>query len=205
LTGGLGGAILTYYLKVRSEKRQRKIVSITTTEVNLSSLISSEGSAFSSHPFRFSLEGQEYDNLLIYDVTIKNIGYGGVEGLKLIVSFPETAEFLKCSYVSNPVFIEHRDSVNTIGGLKQFTYELGRIAKDDAPKFGFLFNTTEAGLVKFNARGPDGIEFLFNTQPDPAQELKIVKKVSYITLAFIGITMIIELLALIFFTRYMTP
>jgi hypothetical protein len=203
-TGGLGGAILTHYLKTRSEKNQRKIVSITTTEVNLSLLASPVGAAFSSKPLLFSLGGQQYENLVLYNLVLKNAGLGGVEGLKLVLSFDQDTKLVKFSYSSTPVILkkDDNDEILNLETSTQITYKIiDSVAKDDTLNFFFLFDTNKPNSIKFNVRGKDDTDFLSNIVQKPKDQL-VVPPYTFYFLTIILFIIVLSLLQNILATYY---
>src|SRR5207245_2941916 len=95
LTGGLAGALLTYFLKARSEKRQKKIVNITISNISLSLPNIRSRSVVTSNLLRVSFEGKEFDNLSMYSARLQNVGSRGVEGMKFVIQFPGGTTILR--------------------------------------------------------------------------------------------------------------
>jgi hypothetical protein len=159
VTGGLAGALLTYILKVWSEKRQRKIISIKITDLRLTLPSNEAADLLPTDSLKITFEDQVFKHLRLYTAFVKNIGNRGVEGMKLAVSFPKETTLIRTMISSEPLSINCTLENQTQTTSLELVHSFGRLEVGDRIRLSFLIDTLRSKEIVCLPRGVDDVEF----------------------------------------------
>ena len=188
VTGGLAGALLTYVLKVRSERRQQKIVSINITDIDLSFSDKKTADILPIDSLKISFENQTFSYLRLYAIVMVNIGYRAVEGIKLAISFPDSTTKIKTIISSEPLSIPYtlENSIND----NELIYSISRLEIKDKMNFSFLLDSQESNKIVCLPRGVDDVEFRIRSDELPEQTKEIKRSYKLVFNALLLITLL---------------
>jgi hypothetical protein len=159
ITGGLAGAILTLATKYWSERSRRRIINVDIRKqrFSLPDLISQD--VYSPDELTVSYKDKKYDHLSIYTVLLKNIGYSGVNGLELVVSFPTRTLLVDSFLTTSPTSIFHQEEDRFSDQKPEKVFKFDRIERDDNITISFLLNCDELDKIQCLPRGIDDVEY----------------------------------------------
>lgn len=151
VTGGLAGAILTYLLNRRLAKKSQKRLLVKTTLINYS--LPSHNEAFKSLKVWYA--GTNYDELVYFEFSVKNISQKVVASAPFILSLPKECSIIDKTTESTPVPISIDLDEKTLGSnMIQCTF--GEMHFADTGKVGLLLSGITP--VEWHFRGNDDVE-----------------------------------------------
>lgn len=153
LTGGFAGAILTFILNRRLERKRQARLSIVVSDIDYS--LPSHQSAFAG--LRVSYNGDPYDKLRYYQFRVLNVSQRTVCPVPFIFLFAKDASILDQSIESGPLKlnVECSREAKEENGIR---CEIQAFKPGDYLQFNFLLSSTEG--IKWFFRGADDVDII---------------------------------------------
>jgi hypothetical protein len=151
LSGGLAGAILTYFLNRRLIKKNQPALIVKTSTVNYA--LPTYQKAFTN--LKVSYHGRSYDQLSYHEINIDNISERAVDKAPFIISFPKAAQILDQNIISEP--IRHTVIENQIDlESNQYRYILEDLHPGDSCKIQLMVQNGDS--LSWLFRGSDTVK-----------------------------------------------
>jgi hypothetical protein len=151
LTGGLAGAILTYLLNQRIARRRQARILVTTERVDYSVAAKDE----QLRELRVSYRGNEFENLLLFQITLENVSSRTVQRSPLLFLFEKETTIVDRSSLVRPI---NRDIpwIPQEGHESAYTWDAGGLKPGDSARLRILLSSTSP--VNWLWRGDDDVE-----------------------------------------------
>jgi hypothetical protein len=204
LSGGFAGAVFTYLIKKRTEKKNRKILSVQITDIPLSIPDLSNDNNLPIDKLKLSLDGNTYDNIRAYNMIVKNVGFQSIEGLKLVFKSRDKVSLIKDLILTEPLSIECNQNILNDNDGTEIYYSIGRLEREDKVKIALLLNSTPQNELKCITRGVDDIDILTATNElliNRTIELSRNYKIIVISTVILMILILISMTLLFLFTE----
>ena len=147
-------SLLTLYLKLRSDKKKKKIISIQT-KINKYKI----ETASNDDDLAVSYKGKAYKNLCQYLVSVENVGPVAVEGQKLLVSFPRICQKIEFQISKSSNTIKHDTEVFSSEDQDEELLTLQRLEPSDKVEFSYILDSEIIDEIDAQPRGVDGVEY----------------------------------------------
>jgi hypothetical protein len=151
LTGGLAGATLTYLLNQRIARRKQARVLLTTERVDYSIAASDK----QLKDLRVSYKGDEFDNLLLYQVSVENVSARTIQKTPFLLIFDKGTVIVDQSSLTYPLA---RDTavLQQPGHECAYLWDSGELKPRDSARLRLLLAPTTS--VDWTWRGDDDVE-----------------------------------------------
>jgi hypothetical protein len=153
LTGGLAGAMLTYLLNQRLARRKQAKVLVKTERVDYSIAASDEH----FKELRVSYGGTEFDNLLLFQLSIENVSSRTIQRAPLFLFFQQETRFVEQSSRTQPLRREIA-LVRQAGDESAYLWDAGELKPKDTAQLRLLLTPTAP--VDWAWRGDDDVEVI---------------------------------------------
>lgn len=170
-------AIITFWLKSRSEGKKRKRLQLTEKLVRFE-LPAAQGEVDSSS-LSVSFEGQQYKHLCHYTLFALNSGSIAIEGQNLLLSFPEDALIIK--RVHRPGNSSIKLGVEQIVGSSETLYSIDRLEPGETLLITVLANLAGSSSISCTPRGVDNIDY----PREKTESISDIETLVYFVAAFI--------------------
>jgi hypothetical protein len=151
LTGGLAGATLTYFLNQRIARRKQATLLLTTERVDYSLAARDE----QLKELRVSYRGNEFDNLLLYQISIENVSSRTIQKTPFLLRFEKETVIVDQSSSTYPLSREIT-LVRQSGHECAYLWDAGELKPRDSAKLKLLLApTTQIG---WSWRGDDEVD-----------------------------------------------
>ncbi|BAZ53277.1 hypothetical protein NIES4103_59510 [Nostoc sp. NIES-4103] len=183
VTGGLGGAIFTLLTRMWTDRSRRKIVKFSIGKQRFSLPDNISQGFIDSDSLTVSYKNEGYSHLALYSVTVENIGYGSVEGQKVVFIFPEKTTVIEevCSCSVPTVTYKVEDYSTEAKITKDYTFT--RIENSDSVTISFLVDCEFLDEIKCLPRGTDNVDYLIgDNRPKSEIEQSVRKLLLYLVM-----------------------
>ena len=162
-------AVLTYWFRLRLEKRRRKQA---TLQNSLKSYRIGDDS--DDKNLEVSYQGKSYSNLCQYQTEFTNTGSIAIENQQLLFRFPRDTKIVEDS---------KKFSTNTIGSSAdevtgeselEIVHTLNRLEPGDSASFSFLLDTSQSNRIECLPRGVDEIDYSTTANAAASEAQKLV-------------------------------
>ena len=165
---GLISSLLTLYLKIRIDKKKRKLLSVKTKLNEYQIKTTSDG-----EKLKVFYKERTYDNLCQYIVEIKNEGYVGINDQNILVTLPKDSEVVKLSVNCNSHAIEWEEKILGCTEKQEILYCFNRLERHDNILISYLLNTEHIEQIGIQPRGTDGVDYIFQ-ENEPVADIKLL-------------------------------
>lgn len=159
ISGGLAGAILTLLAKIWSERKRRKVLSISINKQKFSLPDFSPHEVLPREALTVSYKNKEYKHLSLLTVKLENIGNGGINGQNLVFIFPPGTSIIEEFLITEPISIQHRQEDIAVEQKSGKSVTFDRIEEGDDITISFLVDSKELDKFRCLPRGLDDIEY----------------------------------------------
>lgn len=160
LTGGLAGASLTLIAKLRSDRKKRKAL-LVSTEVRRFSLEKDGKNEFvADGGLKVSYKGREYDHLLLYSILIKNTGYGSITNQGVVFLASSDTEIIEHKIEMKPLAIPYSTNQIVTENGQEYHFEFSKLANLDNINISYLVNSKSSEPIRIFPRGSDEVEYV---------------------------------------------
>ena len=155
ISGGLAGSILTYFL------HRRRLINSTprlaVREVLVDYTLPDSGSDFKFEDLSVAFKGKNYEDLLLYNLDIRNTSEKTVEETPFVITLQEKATILAEEAFTSPV---RQEVTSDTAGLEgnAVRYAFGKIMPGDSAHLKMLI--AGPGPAGCHFRGSDKVEIL---------------------------------------------
>jgi hypothetical protein len=150
LTGGLAGAMLTYFLNRRIAHRKQARLSLTTGRVNYSIDATDEH----LKELRVSYRGNEFDSLMLYQIELQNISSRTILRTPVLLCFAKETVVVDQSSLTRP--LNRSTKLDKQAGHEcAYLWDAGELKPQDSARLRLLLSPTT--LVGVTWRGDDEI------------------------------------------------
>ena len=171
---GLISSLLTLYLKIRIDKKKRKLLSVKTKLNKYQIETTSNG-----EKLKVFYKERTYDNLCQYIVEIKNEGYIGINDQNILVTLPKDGEVVNLSVNCNSHAIKWEKKTLVCTEKQEVLYRFNRLERHDNILISYLLNTDRIDQISIQPRGTDGVDYIFQ-ENEPVSDIKLL--IIYISL-----------------------
>lgn len=165
---GLISSLLTLYLKIRIDKKKRKLLSVKTKLNEYQIKTTSDG-----EKLKVFYKERTYDNLCQYIVEIKNEGYVGINDQNILVTLPKDSEVVNLSVNCNSHAIEWEEKILGCTEKQEILYCFNRLERHDNILISYLLNTEHIEQIGIQPRGTDGVDYIFQ-ENEPVSDIKLL-------------------------------
>ena len=180
VSGGLAGSILTYFLHYRGRRKNRPRLAVR--EVFLDYTLPADGGGFKFEELSVAYQGQSYDNLLLYNLEIKNTSTRAVDETPFVITLQEDATILADEYYTSPIQQTIEKNVNRLEG-NAVRYSFGRLRPGDSAYLKLLI--AGHGPAGCHFRGSDQVEVLVGGSATASSFEDDLKQVLYLAALFL--------------------
>jgi hypothetical protein len=160
VTGGLGGAIFTLITRFWADRSRRRIIrfSIGKQRFSLPENISQD--FIDPDSLTVSYKNKGYSHLALYSVKVENVGYGSVEGQKVVFIFPQKTTVIEevCSCSVPTITYKVEDYSTKAKETKDYTFT--RIENSDSVVISFLVDCEFLDDIQCLPRGTDNVDYV---------------------------------------------
>jgi hypothetical protein len=176
LTGGLAGATLTYFLNQRIARRKQARLLLTSQRVDYSLAARDEH----LKDLHVSYEGQEFDNLLLYQLIVENVSGKTVQKSPILFRCSAETEVVYQDSVTFPLK-SPTTFVRQTGHECAFLWEAGELKPGDSARLKLLLASTTS--IDFDWRGDDEVDVeSYGREAAGALELQLRNAIVWIAL-----------------------
>lgn len=178
VSGGLAGAVLTFCLNRRLERKRQARLSVSVSEINYS--LPSHQSTFSG--LKVSYNDHPYDELRYYQFRVVNVSQKTIPVAPFVFLLPKDAKILDQSIESGPLRLsvcqstEPRES----NGVR---FQAEDIKPEDHFQISLLLSSTAA--IKWHFRGADEISIIASDSVSDNTEEQDLKDLSVAAAAYV--------------------
>lgn len=166
--------ILTLWFKSRSEKKKLKKLLILSNTTKFSAPALTQFQDISVDNMSISYKGQEYKDLSLFSIQIKNIGMPAILQQKLHLTIPLDSIVIEFSEEKSmeSIIVKKQELIGK--NKKEIIYTLDRLESNDIFNALYLINTKNEEEITCDARGVDGIEYYHKDEIDRPQIEKLI-------------------------------
>lgn len=162
ITGGLAGAILTLLVKIKSDRKRRKILAINTEIRKFSLETDSEDDIATKQGLKVSYLGREYHHLLLYSIKINNAGFGLLSNQNIVLLFSPEANILQEKINFSPLNISYTTKdIKTSNGIEKH-FEISTLRAEDNTVISILVDSSSQNPIQVFPRPSEDVEVLIN-------------------------------------------
>jgi len=171
--------ILTLWWKSHLEKKKIKKLSILHNMTNFSIPSLDKTNEISSEHIKVSYKGNEYENLCMYNIQLKNISHLAIENQKLHIVVPLNSKIIEVFENKNleSIKIEKDEILNS--EKKEIIYKFERLETNDTCTISYLLDIEDTTLISIEPRGVDNINYVYK---DDINQYEIEKIIIYIAM-----------------------
>ena len=147
-------SLLTLYIKLRSDIKKRKIISIQT-KINKYKIETTS----KDDDLAVSYKGHIYNDLCQYLVSIENIGPVAVEAQKFIITLPRICQKIDFQITKTSNTINHNTEVFSMEDKYEELHSFSRIEPLDGVKFSYIIDSEMIDDIDIQPRGADGVKY----------------------------------------------
>jgi hypothetical protein len=151
LTGGLAGATLTYLLNQRIAVRKQARLSVNTEQIEYSLGASDEH----FKQLRVSYKGNEFENLMLYQIEIRNISSKTISKTPFLLRLKKETEIIDQSSLIQPLD-RNTQLIAQTGHECAYLWDAGELKPQDCARLRLLLSRTTP--VDLTWRGDDEID-----------------------------------------------
>lgn len=185
VTGGLAGAIFTQIIRLWTDRSRRKIVRFSIGKQKFSLPENISETFIDSDSLTVSYKNQGYSHLALYSARIENIGFGAVEGQKVVFIFPHKTTLVEegCTCSVPTIMYKTEDYPIETRITKDYTFT--RIEKSDSATISFLIDCEFLDEIQCLPRGTDNVDYLIGDNEPKSEIERSVRKLLLYLVMFI--------------------
>jgi hypothetical protein len=189
LFGGIGGALMGFYLNHFIARKAAKRIGKTTLIHRFELPDAFDGKAEEAHPLLVSWNGESYQALAQVTSELKNLGRKTVDSFSFVTFFPKETIIIKAVGTSSPMLHGITFSEEIKGAVKYLTCIIPSLEKGDSVTIYALYNGIDP--VSAQARGLDDVEVILFPDGMPINSDAIMNQFN--RLVFAGMSAIMAL------------
>ena len=153
--------LLTLWWKSYLEKKKIKKLSVLHNITKFSIPFLENTKNIQSEHIKVSYKGNEYENLSLYNIQIKNIGNIAIENQKLHIIFPIETDIVEVFENKSLESIQIKKEEIKSLEKKEIIYEFKRLETSDICTISYLLDLKDIKSINFELRGVDNIEYIY--------------------------------------------
>jgi hypothetical protein len=171
--------ILTLWWKSHLEKKKIKKLSILNNIRKFSIPTLDNANDISSEHIKVSYKGNEYENLCMYNIELKNISHLAIENQKIHIVIPINSKIVEIFETKSleSIKIDKEEILNS--EKKEIIYKIERLETNDTCTISYLLDIEDTSLINIEPRGVDNISYIYK---DDINQFEIERTIIYIAM-----------------------